>query len=189
MKLKLKILMICCVIFTCQNNEDDFREDWVKNIENSLSIYNKDAKVKYTKVFKEQNEEYTVQFYNKDEIGLQLIKTILNDNNFIDLIIEQYLLNDDIVSDKMTGTFPFIYKGTKKITDPCCEMFDKLIYYKNPTEGKVYTKTLRIMNMDDKDEYINDLYSLVYEESEKFDILKEFDRSNTWLEEIKENLK
>ena len=89
----------------------------------------------------------------------------------------------------MIGTSTLLYKSNKKVSDPCCEMFEKLNYYKNSTEGVVYMKKLQIMNMEDKSNYINDLNILEYKEEEKFNIAKEFDRTNSWLEEIKDKLK
>ena len=189
MKLKLIVLVICCLVLACENSEGDLREDWVKDIENSISKYNKHAKLEFTKVFKEGNQAYKVEFYHKDEQGLQMIKTILDDEDFIDITTEQYLLNDVIVYDRTTGTFPLIYKRTKEVIDPCCEIWDRLIYFRNSMEGNVYMKTLRIMNFADKDKYIDDLNSLEYKQEERFNIVNEFDRLNTRLERIKENVK
>ena len=54
MKLKLIVLVICCLVFACQTSEEDFREDWVKDIENSISKYNKHAKLELLRFLKKE---------------------------------------------------------------------------------------------------------------------------------------
>ncbi|WP_034042928.1 hypothetical protein [Wocania ichthyoenteri] len=190
MKIKLLGFVLITLLVSCQNEIIDNREDWVKEIDETIMAYEKTAKIESTKTLMENGIESVFDYYQKDSNGFQKIKGTYKDEfNLVDAILELYVLNEEIVLEKMSGLFPLLYKGEKKEIDPCCELFNRFIYYKNSLEGKAYTKQLKIMNGKDKEKYINDLNMLPLIEEEGFNIANEYWRTKNQIKELKEEIK
>ncbi|MFD1616514.1 hypothetical protein [Gelatiniphilus marinus] len=185
MKIKILGFVYIALLVSCQNEIIDNREDWVKEIDKTIMAYEKTAKIESTKTLMENGNETFFNYYEKDSNGFQKIKGHYDENAFVDAVIEIYLVNDEIVLEKMGGLFPLLYKGHKKETDPCCELFNRLIYYKNSSEGKAYIKQLKIMSSKDKEKYINDLNLLPLVEEERFNIANEYLRTKNQIKELK----
>lgn len=186
MKIKLLGFVLLTLLISCQNEVMDNRKDWVKEIDKTIIEYEKTAKIKSTKTLMENGSETIFNNYEKDSNGFQKIKGYYDDENaFVDAIIEIYLVNDEIVLEKMSGLFPLLYKGQKKETDPCCELFNRFIYYKNSLEGKAYTKQLKIMSSQDKEKFMSDLNMLPLVEEEGFNIANEYLRTKNQIKELK----
>jgi hypothetical protein len=187
MKFKRFVIIFTCLVFSCQNEVNVIQDDWVKDIDNVIKIYDKQAKIKSSKVLKEDDEECLIQFYHENAQNLQKIIATFKIEDAIDITKEIYLINDVVVLEKFRGMSPLLYKKRMKSTDPCCELIDKLTYYKSPTEGKIYMKELKIMSTEEKDIYINDLEMMDYKEKESSYIDRDFSRAQEWIDEIKEN--
>lgn len=187
MKIKILRFVFIALLVSCQNEIIDNREDWVKEIDKTIVEYDKNAKIESAKVLMENGNETLFNYYEKDSNGFQKIKGHYDDEkSSIDAAIEIYMVNDEIVLEKMSGLFPLLYKGQKKETDPCCELFNRFIYYKNSLEGKAYIKQLKIMNNEDKEKYLNDLNMLPLVEEEGFNIANEYLRAKNQIKELKE---
>lgn len=189
MKINFLGLVIAAMFISCQNEVIDNREDWIKEIDKVIVEYEKTAKIESTKTRIENGNETIYNYYGKDSNGFQKIKGYYEDESiFVDAVIEIYLLNDSIVLEKMSGLFPLLYKVQKKETDPCCELFNRLIYYKNSSEGKVYFKHIKIMTSEDKEKYMHDLDILPLVEENGFDIPNEYSRTKGQVEELTKKL-
>lgn len=187
MKIKLLGIGLVALLVSCQNRNGDSREDWVKNIDKRVIEYEKTAKIDSTKTLSEDGIESVLSFYEKDFIGFEKIKvTYIDAPNLVNATREFYVQNDELVLEKMSGVFPLLYKGEKKETDPCCELFNRFYYYKNSLEGKAYVKQLRIINKDDKEKHTNDLNVLPLIEEDNFNFPNGYLKSKEQIKELKE---
>jgi hypothetical protein len=190
MKTMMLILCLVCGICSCQNQVEANKLDWIKKIDKTIKKYEKKSKIEDIKTLVENNQTLIYSIYNKDSQGFHKIKGVLKDDKMdVDVINEVYMLNDEIVLEQWSGLFPLLYKGQKKETDPCCELFNRVIYFKDSLEGKVYIKQLKIFEVEEKNKCLQELNSLPFEEDDRFNIANEYLRVKEQLEELKQKLK
>lgn len=190
MKVKLIFFVIGGLILSCQNKNVDVRVDWIKKIDNIIKEYERTEKAEITKTLVDKGEESILTIYEKNSDGFQKIKCIYKKESIdVDFIQEIYLKNDEIILDKWSGLFPLLYKGKKEETDPCCELFERFIYYKNSSDGKVYVKALKLFNAKDREKFKEDLDILALQEEEGFNFESQYAIGIEQLKEIKNKLK
>ncbi|MAB49428.1 MAG: hypothetical protein CMC05_12435 [Flavobacteriaceae bacterium] len=178
------LLFVFSLMLCCQSDTDIHKDDWQRKFIKQIDEYNKKGATRKLKTLNENDNEYLISIYAKDKTtNIQKIKIELNLESNLNVSQEFYLLNDNIIMEKFKGISPLIYKGKKKDSDPCCEVFEKNIYYKNSKIGNIYKKRLKINSVEDFD-YEKDLESISFEESKEVDITKELVLAQSWLEEI-----
>lgn len=185
MKINKTILLFAfSLMLCCQSDTDINHDDWQIKINKLIAEYNKNKPTKKLKTLKENDNEYLIGIYSKDSVAsIQKIVIELNIENTYNINQEFYLLNDSVIIEKTRGLMPLIYKGKKKDSNPCCEVFEKHIYYKNSKIGNIYKKRLKINSLEDFD-YGKDLESISFEENKEVDITKDLTVAQSWLKEI-----
>lgn len=187
MRFYIIICFFICLFLGCESQAYDSREDWIKEIQKAVNEYEKKAKVEITKVNSESGNKSDVEFYERDLNGLQKIKTYyLNEEISADFSIELFVLNNEIILERWTGLMPLLYKGEKKETDPCCELFSRIIYFKNSSEGNVYIKQLKIVDKENLKINKSNIEIQPFVKEDKFDIQNEYQRIISYYKGIKE---
>ncbi|MEP1488165.1 MAG: hypothetical protein ABJK28_07035 [Algibacter sp.] len=190
MNIKLQVfVLIGLFLISCQNKTPDNRKEWIINIDKVIEAYDIIAVIDTTKTLVEDNGYGTFTSYKKSVNEIYKIKGVIVDSkNFLDFTQEFYIQNDKILLSKMYGTFPLLYKHRKEKKDPCCQVFERVSYFKNDSEQKQYLKEINIMNEDEKALKLNDLDNLEFKEVDKEYISYDYFDAEKSLEEIKYQL-
>ncbi len=189
MKAKNILLIAVSFIVSCQNEVVDNRFDWIQEIDKTIIEYEKTAEIELSKSFDDNGVDTTIEFYKKDSNRFQKIRVTYYSEYFVDFTQELYVQNDKIVLDKSNGLFPVLYKSKKGETDPCCQVFNRIIYYKNSLEAKEFVNELRFVNNADKEKYEEDLNMLTLKEEEIVNINDGYESAKRQLERLKKRIK
>lgn len=183
MKIKLILILGCCFVFSCQNQEDD-RLDFVKEIDKAIGKYDKTAKIKFEKDSLVKEGRSVLKMYEEDETGMYKIEGNYSAFNF-DFNYELYVQNDNVIFEREQAFTPWIYKGKRDDSEPCCQVFERLNYFKDTLLQKQYLKELNVMEVNDKPIKIKELEALVFKEISKENIQYNNSNSKETLERLK----
>ncbi|WP_299387914.1 hypothetical protein [uncultured Lacinutrix sp.] len=183
------LVFTICFLFSCENEAEDNRLDWIQEIDKTILDYNKNAKIEQ-EGFVGVDKDYSIlKIFKKNNDGYQ--KNIIKSNDSINnvaIIMEIYTLNGEIVLQNFNGLFPLLYKGAKEESDPCCQLFERSIYYKNNQQGKAYFKQLKIKNSENENKFKDDLEILPMLEIDDFNVSDEYFRTKSQLHKLKAQL-
>lgn len=179
------VFILIGLLIGCQSQTYDPRQDWIIEMEGVIAEYEKTAKVERTKTILENGNESDVEFYSKDSNGLQKVKSYYLDEELsIDFTLELFLKNNMIILEKWSGLMPLLYKGEKRETDPCCELFNRHIYFKSSSEGKIYVKQQVVYDIKNVKIYNEDLKLKPLVEDKEYNIPNEYERAINYLKEL-----
>ena len=152
MKLKFGLLILVGVLFSCQNEVEDNRLDWVKEIDKSIEKYDETAKM-YNSVTKSHEKfegRSTQAIFNENEYG---VYKVIFESDVLGLKVSNkiYMRGNNIIFCSKKG---YSLTNRQQAEDSQTILLSyKRTYFKSRKEAYIYEKRIDSLGLNFKDSY------------------------------------
>jgi len=173
-------ILLLGLLISCQT-------DWITKTENTIEKSEKKFKlIKQIDTIENSQLEIKIQLFKTGNISKIEINSKFSEFGFLIDLNQEFYKNDTIIiSEKIYGLSPLIYKRERKNDEPPSELIEKISYFKNKKNGIQKIRTISFYQNDNIEIKRKELQELEFEikdigEKEYSNIKNQYDRYNKY---------